>query len=90
MSVAECIAKLVAAGTIDKKVAGEALDLYTRSKADYARTMGPAQAEGAAALAVAKAMESAGKTLKNDAAKQAIAYANAERTMLEHPQGRVA
>lgn len=90
MSVAECVAKLVAVGDITPAIANEALDLYTRSKGEFAKTMGPAQAEAAAGLAAARAMENGAKRLKSDTAKQALAFANFERTALEHPDGSIA
>lgn len=90
MAVAECIAKLVATGKISKAVADEATALYERSKGEFQRNMGPADAEAAAGLAVARAMDSGAKKLKNDAAKQAIAFADFERTMIEHPDGPIA
>jgi hypothetical protein len=52
--VADCIAKLSAAGRITGKVADEALEFYKRSKAEYSREMGPASADAAAALEATK------------------------------------
>jgi len=87
MSVLECVTKLVAAGTITKAHGDEALALYERSKGEFSKNMGPAEADAAAALATARAMAAGAKRLKNDVAKQAIGFANFERTMLEHPDG---
>src|SRR5581483_12139279 len=78
MSIAECIAKLVSAGRISKEIAAEASALYERSKGEFAEHMGPAQAEAAAGLAAARAMEAGAKKLKTDAAKQALGWANFE------------
>src|SRR5258705_5420518 len=90
MSVAECILKLVQTGKIAKALGDEAQALYERSKGEFQRDMGPASAEAAAGLAVARAMESGAKRLKYDAAKQALGWANFERVALEHPDGVVA
>ena len=90
MPVAECVRDLVMSGRITKSIGDEAMALYERSRGEYSRNMGPADAEAAAALAAARALESGAKKLKNDVAKQAIGFANFERTMLEHPDGPVA
>lgn len=90
MSVAECVIKLVQTGKITKALGDEALSLYERSKGEYAKHMGPAEADAAAALATARSMEAGAKRLKNDVAKQAIAFANFEKTMLEHQDGPIA
>ncbi|MCJ8141641.1 hypothetical protein MKI84_01795 [Ancylobacter sp. A5.8] len=90
MPINECVAKLVKTGAISKEIGDEALGLYERSRGEFGRTMGPAQADAAAALATAKAMEAGAKKLRNDTAKQALAFASAERRVLEHPKGRAA
>jgi hypothetical protein len=90
VSVSECVVKLVQAGKITKALGDEALALYERSKGEHSKFMGPAEAEAAAALATARAMEAGAKRMKNDVAKQAIAFANFERTMLEHQDGPIA
>lgn len=90
MSVVECVINLVSTGAITKRDGDDALALYERSKGEFVKNMGPAEAEAAAALATARAMEAGAKKLKNDVAKQSIAFANFERTMLEHPDGPVA
>jgi len=90
MSVTECVVKLVTAGQISKAVGDEALALYERSKGKYSRDMGPASAEAAAGLAVAREMAAGAKKLKYNAAKQAIGWANFERIALDHPDGIVA
>lgn len=90
MSIAECVERLVKAGQISRQIADEALGLYERSKGEYGRTMGPASAEAAAGLAAARAIEAGAKKLRNDTAKQALAWANAEQRILSHPKGRVA
>ncbi|QIB35805.1 hypothetical protein [Ancylobacter pratisalsi] len=90
MSIADCVAKLVATGIVSKDIGEEAMGLYERSRGEFGRTMGPAQADAAAALATAKAVEAGARKLRNDTAKQAIAWANAERRVLEHPKGRAA
>jgi hypothetical protein len=90
MSVLKCVTGLVQAGKITKALGDEALALYERSKGEFQKNMGPAEADAAAALATARAMEAGAKRLKNDVAKQAIAFANFERTMIEHPDGPIA
>jgi hypothetical protein len=90
MSVLKCVTNLVQAGKITKALGDEALALYERSKGEFQKNMGPAEADAAAALATARAMEAGAKRLKNDVAKQAIAFANFERTMIEHPDGPIA
>lgn len=90
MSVKDCVAKLVKVGSITREIGEEALGLYERSRAEYGRTMGPAQADAAAALATARAMEAGARKLKNDVAKQALAYAAAEKRVLGHRRGRTA
>lgn len=90
MSVLKCVTNLVQTGKITKALGDEALALYERSKGEFSKNMGPAEAEAAAALATARSMEAGAKRLKNDVAKQAIAFANFERTMLEHPDGPIA
>jgi hypothetical protein len=90
MSVLKCVTNLVQTGKITKALGDEALALYERSKGEYAKHMGPAEADAAAALATARSMEAGAKRMKNDVAKQAIGFANFERTMLEHPDGPIA
>lgn len=90
MSVQDCILKLVQAGRITKELGDEAQALFERSKGEFQRDMGPASADAAAGLAVARAMEAGAKRLKYDAAKQALGWANFERTALEHPDGPIA
>jgi hypothetical protein len=90
MSVLKCVTGLVQAGKITKALGDEALALYERSKGEFQKNMGPAEADAAAALATARAMEAGAKRMKNDVAKQAIAFANFERTMIEHPDGPIA
>jgi hypothetical protein len=90
MSVAECIGKLVATGRITKQLADEAQSLYERSKGEFQRDMGPASAEAAAGLAVARSMDAGAKRMKFDAAKQALGWANFEKVAIEHPDGMVA
>lgn len=90
MSVLECVTNLVKTGAITRAIGDEALALYERSKGEFSRNMGPADAEAAAALATARAMQAGAKKLKNDAAKQAIAFAGFEQRMLEHPDGPIA
>jgi hypothetical protein len=90
MSVLRCVTNLVSEGKITKALGDEALALYERSKGEFQKNMGPAEAEAAAALATARAMEAGAKRMKNDVAKQAIAFANFERTMMEHQDGPIA
>lgn len=88
--VAECIAKLVAAGRITREIGDEAQALYERSKGEFQRDMGPAQAEAAAGLAAARAMEAGARKVKTGAAKQALGWANFEKVALEHQDGPIA
>ena len=66
--VSECIGKLVSTGAITRAVADQALDMFTRSKAEYTKQMGPASADAAAALEAAK-------KLRETAAKKQLAIA---------------
>lgn len=90
MSIVNCVARLLAEGKITQPSADEALSLYERSRGEFAARMGPADADAAAGLAAARAMQSGARRLKNDAGKQALAFANFERTALQHPDGVVA
>lgn len=90
MSVLKCVTNLIETGKITKALGDEALALYERSKGEFQKNMGPAEADAAAALATARSMEAGAKRMKNDVAKQAIAFANFERTMIEHPDGPIA
>jgi hypothetical protein len=85
--VSECIGKLVSTGAITRAVADQALDMFTRSKAEYTKQMGPASADAAAALEAAK-------KLRETAAKKQLAIAagvrtwrDIERRVLDDPRG---
>lgn len=87
-SVVECIAKLEAAGTITKAIAGEAREFFQRSKAEWSRETGPASADAAAALETAK-------KLRDKAAENQIAIAadvkrwqTIEKRIVDDPRGR--
>jgi hypothetical protein len=58
-NVAECISKLVRSGAITRAIGDEALSMFLRSKAEYAKQMGPAGADAAAALEAAKKLREA-------------------------------
>lgn len=90
MSVKDCVEKLVKAGSIGRAVADEALGLFERAKGEFSSTMGPASSDAAAALAVAKDMESGAKKLRYEASKQALAWGKFEQDTLNHPKGAVA
>jgi hypothetical protein len=90
MAASDCIKKLVVAGRISRALGDEALALYRRSLGEYTEIMGPASAEAAAALSMARALEAGALKMANDQAKQAGAWARFEKRMLEHPKGRVA
>ena len=90
MPASECIRKLVAAGRISARLGEEALALYRRSLGEYTEIMGPASAEAAAALSMARALEAGAAKMANDQAIQAASWARFEKRMLEHPKGRVA
>src|SRR5262249_35302232 len=72
---------------ITQAVGDEALDMFLRSKAEYAKTMGPAGADAAAALEAAK-------KLRETAAKKQLAIAagvktsrGIERRVVDDPRG---
>lgn len=72
-SVVECIGKMVAAGTISRAVADEALETFKRAKAEYSYARGPASADAAAAQVAAKQMA-------DKAAEKQIAIAASVKT----------
>lgn len=73
MDIQDCVAKLVSTGQITKAIGEEALEMFRRSKAEYARDLGPASADAAAALEAAK-------KIREKAAKQQIKIANSVKT----------
>jgi hypothetical protein len=90
MSIASCVAKLVEAGTLDRKTADQALDMHKRMKGEFTRELPPASAEAAAALATAKALrDGAAQKLRNVAA-MAETFQQGETRLAEHPMGRMA
>ena len=86
--VAECIAKLSAAGRITGKVADEALEFYKRSKAEYSREMGPASADAAAALETAKRMHDTAIKNQLAIAQDVKRWQTIEKRIVEDPRGR--
>jgi hypothetical protein len=72
-TVAECIEKLVVAGTINRAIADEAMETFKRSKAEYSYARGPASADAAAAQVAAKKMA-------DKAAEKQIAIAASVKT----------
>lgn len=90
MSLASCIDKLVAAGTVSRKTADQALDMHKRMQGEFTRELPPASAEAAAALATAKALrDGAAEKLRNVAA-MAETFRQGEARLAEHPMGKMA
>jgi hypothetical protein len=75
-SVVECLEKMVAAGSISRAIADEALETFKRSKAEYSYARGPASADAAAAQVAAKKMA-------DKAAEKQIAIAASVKTWQE-------
>ena len=86
--VASCIEKLVVGGQVTRRVADEALEFFRRSKAEYAREIGPASADAAAALETAKKMHDTAKANEIKIATTVKAMASAEKRIVEDPRGR--
>src|SRR5262249_29600194 len=84
-----CIRKLVATGRISARLGDEAIALYRRQLGEFTKIKGPASAEAAAALSVARSLEGGAAKFANDQAKQAAAWARVEDRMLTHPKGPV-
>jgi hypothetical protein len=89
-SIAQCIEKLVVAGTVTRKTADEALGMYERSKAEYSTETGPAGADAAAALEVAKKLRDRAAERQISIAASVKTFQVAEQRVLEHPYGRAA
>jgi hypothetical protein len=88
-SIADCIVKLVNAGSISPQKGDEAVALYRRSLAEFtARHLPPADAQAAAALATAKTMAAGARQARNDAAKQALAWHAYESAQAAYPAGK--
>lgn len=90
MSIQDCLERLVAAKRISQKAADDALVLHTGVQSRLYPAMGPASADAAAALEVAKIMAQAAKERKLQAAKIAIRQAEVLSRMEKHGKGKVA
>nr|DAH75460.1 MAG TPA: structural protein [Caudoviricetes sp.] len=88
MSIANCLAKLVAAGRVSQKAADDALAIHEGVQGRLYPEMGPATADAGAALEAARIMAQAAKERKLEAAQQAIRQAEALNRMELHPQGK--
>lgn len=88
-SINDCIAKLVNTRQISPQKGEEAMALYRRSLGQFTSPhLGPADAQAAAALATAKTLAAGARTLRNDAAKQALAFWKYETEQLAYPHGK--
>lgn len=87
-SVQDCIEKLVANNQITRKMADEALGHFERSKAEYSRIRGPADADAAAALVAAKKMRDKAAENQIAIAADVKTFQLNERRVKEDPRGR--
>lgn len=87
-NVAECIEKLVATNSISRTIADEALAFFKRSKAEYAREMGPASADAAAALEAAKKLRARAAENQIAIAADVKTFRINEQRVVEDPRGR--
>src|SRR6516164_9298490 len=85
--VAECISKLVTTGAITRAIGDEALDMFQRSKAEYAKQMGPAGADAAAALEAAKKLRETAANKQLAIGAGVKTWRNIERRVIEDPRG---
>ncbi|MGN7770768.1 hypothetical protein [Phyllobacterium sp. 22552] len=88
MSIANCLAKLVAANRITQKAADDALAIHEGVQGRLYPEMGPATADAGAALEAARIMAQAAKERKLEAAQQAIKQVAILDRMEKHPQGK--
>lgn len=90
MSIANCLTRLVEAKRITQKQADDALALHEGVQGRLYPEMGPASAEAASALEVARVMAQAAQERKLQAAKQAIRQTEIAERMEKHPKGKTA
>lgn len=90
MSIANCLTRLVEAKRITQKQADDALALHEGVQGRLYPQMGPASAEAASALEVARVMAQAAQERKLQAAKQAIRQTEIAERMEKHPKGKAA
>ncbi|MGA2491320.1 MAG: hypothetical protein ABSF67_00050 [Roseiarcus sp.] len=90
MSVADCIARALAAGKIDQPTADSALQMHQRMQREFTAETGPASADAAAALAAAKALRASAAEKVRNATAQVTAFRAGEQRLAEHPMGRLA
>ncbi len=88
MSIANCLAKLVAAKRITQKAADDALAIHEGVQGRLYPEMGPATADAGAALEAARIMAQSAKDRKLEAAQQAIKQVAILDRMEKHPQGK--
>jgi hypothetical protein len=85
--VADCIAKLVATGKISKAIGDEAAEFFRRSKAEYSKDLGPASADAAAALEVAKKLNDTSKKKRIAIASDVKTFHVNEQRLKDDPRG---
>ena len=90
MSVADCLARALAAGTINENTADSALQMHQRMQREFTAETGPASADAAAALAAAKALRASAAEKVRNATAQVTAFRAGEQRLAEHPMGRLA
>ena len=87
MSVADCLARSVAAGAITQKTADSAQQMHQRMQREFTPEMGPASADAAAALEAAKTLRTQSAAKIRNAAQQIRTFRDAETRMKENPFG---
>ena len=90
MSVADCLARALAAGKIDQPTADSALQMHQRMQREFTAETGPASADAAAALAAAKALRASAAEKVRNATAQVTTFRAGEQRLAEHPMGRLA
>jgi hypothetical protein len=85
--VQECIGKLVGVGAISRAIGDEALDMFRRSQAEYAKSMGPASADAAAALEAAKKLRETAAKRQQAIAASVKTWRTTEQRILDDPRG---
>ena len=90
MSIKNCLDRLVAAKRISQKAADDALALHVGVQRRLYPAMGPASADAAAALEVARTMAQVAQERKLSAAKIAIRQSELLNRMEKHSRGKTA
>ena len=85
--VSECITKLVATGAITRAIGDEAFEMFTRSRAEYSKAMGPASADAAAALEAAKKLRDKAASRQLKIAAQVKTWRTIEQRVIDDPRG---